>query len=111
MGYFWINIYTIVEHPYGTIKRQWGFSYISTKKQIKRASADVGLMFIAYNLRRIMNIIERKELKKYLEPLILLFLPVQIQKRAILNRFNKSIFFRKNITCFYKVSLNRLIFA
>jgi hypothetical protein len=22
----------IVEHPYGTIKRQWGFSYILTKK-------------------------------------------------------------------------------
>lgn len=23
---------SIVEHPYGTIKRQWGFSYILTKK-------------------------------------------------------------------------------
>ncbi len=101
----------IVEHPYGTIKRQWGFSYISTKKYIKRASADVGFMFIAYNLRRIMNIIDRKELKKYLEPLILLFLPVRSQKWAILNRFNSSIFYREIIPCFYKVSLNRLIFA
>ena len=26
----------IVEHPYGTIKRQWGFSYILTKKGIKQ---------------------------------------------------------------------------
>jgi len=43
---------SIVEHPYGTIKRQWGFYYIITKKSIKRASADVGFMFIAYNLRR-----------------------------------------------------------
>ena len=25
----------IVEHPYGTIKRQWGFSYIMTKKNTK----------------------------------------------------------------------------
>jgi len=56
----------IVEHPYGTIKRQWGFSYITTKKYKTRASADVGLMFIAYNIRRIMNIIGKNELKKYL---------------------------------------------
>lgn len=60
----------IVEHPYGTIKRQWGFSYISTKKNIKRASADVGLMFIAYNLRRIINIIGMKELQSYLKALL-----------------------------------------
>jgi hypothetical protein len=101
----------IVEHPYGTIKRQWGFSYISTKKYTERASADVGLMFIAYNLRRIMNILDRKELKKYLEPLILLFLPVQSQKQAIIRRFNNGIFFREIITCIFKVTLNRLIFA
>lgn len=56
----------IVEHPYGTIKRQWGFSYIITKKGMKRASADVGLMFIAYNLRRLMNIIDTNLLKKFL---------------------------------------------
>src|SRR3990172_2625752 len=45
----------IVEHPYGTIKRQWGFSYILTKKEKARAGSDVGFMFIAYNLRRIGN--------------------------------------------------------
>jgi hypothetical protein len=28
-----------------------------TKETIKRASADVGFIFIAYNLKRIMNII------------------------------------------------------
>lgn len=51
----------IVEHPYGTIKRQWGFSYISTKKTMQRASADVGFMFIAYNLKRIWNILKIKK--------------------------------------------------
>ena len=45
----------IVEHPYGTIKRQWGFNYILTKKTMQRANADVSFMFIAYNLKRIMN--------------------------------------------------------
>ncbi len=45
-------------------------SYISTKKGIKRASADVGLMFIAYNLRRIINIIGMKQLQSYLKALL-----------------------------------------
>lgn len=48
---------SIVEHPFGTMKRQWGFDHILTKKTMKRASADVGFIFIAYNLRRIINII------------------------------------------------------
>jgi transposase len=48
----------IVEQPYGTVKRQWGFNYISTKRTKQRASADVGLMFIAYNLRRLWNILK-----------------------------------------------------
>ena len=64
---------SIIEHPYGTIKRQWGFSYIITKKGMKRASADVGLMFIAYNLRRLMNIIDTKLLEKFLVELAFFF--------------------------------------
>ena len=57
----------IVEHPYGTIKRQWGFSYIMTKKGTGRAGADVGLMMTAYNLRRIFNILGADRLREYLE--------------------------------------------
>ncbi len=84
------EIYTqrqaIVEHPFGTMKRQWGFDHIMTKKSIKRASADVGFIFIAYNLKRIMNIIGIKQLieilnsfcplfytKKFLNSMYLLF--------------------------------------
>ena len=63
----------IVEHPYGILKRQWGFYYIMTKKTKKHASADVGLMFTAYNLRRIMNIVDRNVFKKFLEELGFLF--------------------------------------
>lgn len=57
----------IVEHPFGTMKRQWGFSYIMTKKGSQRASGDVGFMFIAYNLRRIINILGMEELRKCLK--------------------------------------------
>jgi hypothetical protein len=67
---------TIVEHPFGTIKRQWGFSYILTKKGISRASSDVGFMFIAYNLRRIGNILTMNVLKEYLRILLSWFLTV-----------------------------------
>ena len=66
----------IVEHPYGTIKRQWGFSYILTKKGIKRASSDVGFMLIAYNLRRIGNILTLNVLKEYLMILLPLLLGI-----------------------------------
>lgn len=64
----------IVEHPYGTIKRQWGFNYILPKKGIARAGSDVGFMFIAYNLRRIGNILTMNVLKEYLRILVSLFL-------------------------------------
>lgn len=54
---------SIVEHPFGTIKRQWGFDHIMTKKTKEHASADVGLIFIAYNLKRLMNLLSPAELK------------------------------------------------
>lgn len=63
----------IVEHPYGVIKRQWGFYYISTKKGIKRAAADVGLIFVAYNLRRIFNLIDKNTLQKFFKELAFLY--------------------------------------
>ena len=74
---------SIAEHPYGTIKRQWGFYYVITKKGIKRASADVGFMFVAYNLRRLMNIIDKNVLIKFLRELVYLFL----RKATVLKRF------------------------
>lgn len=70
----------IVEHPYGTIKRQWGFSYILTKKGISRASADVGFIMIAYNIRRIINIVGLKALKEYLKTIVSFIL----ENRALL---------------------------
>ena len=57
----------IVEHPYGTIKRQWGFNYIITKKYIQRAEADFGFIMTAYNIRRIINIIGARNLGKYMK--------------------------------------------
>ena len=63
----------IVEHPFGTMKRQWGFDHIMTKKGKKRASADVGLIFIAYNLRRLLNIVGIDGLREALDAFSLYF--------------------------------------
>lgn len=49
----------IVEHPFGTIKRQWGFDHIITKKGIHSASADFGLIALTYNLKRLIKILAK----------------------------------------------------
>jgi hypothetical protein len=64
----------LVEHPYGTLKRQWGFDHIMTKKGKKRASADVGLMMTAYNLRRLINLIGLEGLREALTASLAAFL-------------------------------------
>jgi hypothetical protein len=73
----------IVEHPFGVIKRQWDFYYIMTKRSIKHASSDVGMIFTAYNLRRIFNILDKILLKAYLKGLGLYFWPFQRPFKAI----------------------------
>jgi hypothetical protein len=93
---------SIVEHPYGIIKRQWGFYYITTKKGINRASADVGLMFVAYNLRRLMNIIGKDLLTKFLAELVLLFLPPGTLVKTFSAILKHRKFARMNIMQIYK---------
>ena len=100
----------IVEHPYGTIKRQWGFSYISTKKGKQRASADVGFMFIAYNLRRIINIVGKNALKKYLEVLVLLVSGKYRPIRLKINLLKAIKYLYKILTSYFEGCLNRLKF-
>jgi transposase len=82
----------IIEHTYGTIKRQWGFSYICTKKGLKRASADVGLMFIAYNLRRLMNILDKNTFKQYLKELANAFLSLTALQKVFVVPFHLATF-------------------
>ena len=77
---------TIVEHPFGTIKRQWGFSYIMTKQGIERAAADVGLIFIAYNIRRIINIVGYKAFRDYMQSILLYFLRIFKENGFIFSR-------------------------
>jgi transposase len=92
----------IVEHPYGVIKRQWDFYYIMTKKTIKHASADVGLIFSAYNLRRIFNLIDQNELKQYLK---VLAQPFEVLT-ALFNSFYASFSFTNQKVTLHKKNFN-----
>jgi transposase len=101
----------IVEHPYGTIKRQWGFDYILTKQGKSRASADVGFMFTAYNLRRIINILGQEVFKKYLRMLVLFFLQIFCITCLKKLKYEQCKFFRKYSRMNFVPSLNRFIFG
>jgi len=63
----------IIEHTYGIIKRQWGFYFISTKRGIRKASSEAGFIFTAFNLRRLFNILDKNELKRFLGSFALFF--------------------------------------
>lgn len=100
----------IVEHPYGTIKRQWGFSYILTKRGIKKANADVGLMFTAYNLRRLFNILGKEDLGNYLKNIAFAFIGIFQQIRLHFRPFKASNFQSRINVQFIRVPSNLLIF-
>lgn len=78
----------IVEHPFGTIKRQWGFDHVLLKG-LKKNEADFGLIFTTYNFRRLLTILGFPELKKRLENAFLLFFTLLFS----MNRHRSKIFF------------------
>lgn len=94
----------IVEHPFGVIKRQWDFYYIMTKKSMKHASADVGLIFTVYNLRRIFNLVGQNELKKYLKTLEFHLLTLNSYFKVICGVFSDRIYAQLFVKQFQKIS-------
>ncbi|MDO4544056.1 MAG: transposase [Clostridia bacterium] len=52
---------TIVEHPFGTVKWTDGAHYVLCRG-IKKATAELGLSFLAYNLKRAINMVGVKRL-------------------------------------------------
>ena len=56
----------IIEHIFGTIKRPWGFNY-TLLKGLQKVDGEMGLIFIAYNLRRSMSIFGIEDLLERLD--------------------------------------------
>jgi transposase/IS5 family transposase len=58
----------IIEHIFGTIKRQWGYDHILLKG-LEKNNGEFGLIYLIYNFRRIVNILDDKMIKKWLKSL------------------------------------------
>ena len=56
----------ITEHQFGTLKRQWGFTFTLMKGK-QNVLSEVNLMMMCYNLRRLMSIFDIKTLKRLLK--------------------------------------------
>ena len=47
---------SICEHPFGTIKRQWGFTY-TLMKGLKKVNGEMNLIMLTYNIKRTLSIV------------------------------------------------------
>jgi transposase len=66
----------ITEHPFGTLKRQRGFTHALVRKK-DNVLGEVGLMFIGYNLGRCISIFGMEKFIKYLKDRYLHFLTIK----------------------------------
>ena len=74
----------IIEHPFGTIKRSWGYTY-TLLKGIKKVNGEMSIIFTMYNIRRAMSILGVSELISRLKQ----WKPAyNDQQQAILRSFN-----------------------
>lgn len=63
----------IVEHPFGTIKRQWGFTH-TLLKTIPKVQTEFSIIVLCYNLKRSISILGTNGLKQALKRADLSFL-------------------------------------
>jgi transposase len=59
----------INEHVFGIIKRQWGYDH-TLMKGLKKVDAETGLIFTAFNIRRILNILGTKKFIRKMKKLL-----------------------------------------
>ncbi|OWZ85043.1 transposase [Natranaerobius trueperi] len=52
---------SIVEHPFGTIKKSFGYTYFLTRG-LNSVNAEAGFISLAYNLKRLINIMGVRDL-------------------------------------------------
>ena len=80
----------ICEHTFGTIKRQWGFTY-TLLKGLQKVDGEMGIIFICYNLRRTISIVGVKKLLKKLKKW-------KPDYKNMLNQGGKILFLKKSDT-------------
>jgi hypothetical protein len=65
----------ITEHQFGTLKRQWGFTFTLMKGK-ENVLSEVNLMMMCYNLTRLMSILGVNDLKHWLNSLYTNFIHI-----------------------------------
>ena len=83
----------IIEHQFGTLKRQWHFDYTLTKGK-EKVLGEVYLIFTGYNLRRLMSIFDFKTLMSKIKAHLRLFFD---HSQPF---YNKIEVFLENFKCF-----------
>lgn len=79
----------IVEHPFGTVKRTMGVSYFLTRG-LESVNGEAHLIFLAYNMKRVINILGVKEILKKLEAKKAFFLLYFLKRKQISVNILKS---------------------
>lgn len=80
----------IVEHPFGTIKRQWGYTY-TLLKTIPKVRTEFSIIALSYNFRRAMSIMDLNELKLALNSHTQTFLSHSTTITLIINQLFKQL--------------------
>lgn len=85
---------TMTEHPFGVVKRQWGYDHLMMKG-LQKTDSEISLIFLCYNLKRVMNIMGINGILKAIKAFSQCF-------GSFLNCF--SPFFKVNNSCFVQVN-------
>lgn len=100
----------VTEHQFGTLKRQWGFTYTLMREK-QNVLSEVNLMMICYNLKRLVSILGLKEIKTRLTSLDL---KDKTLIKSLLNLLRSFHYFIKSIYTSFKnyfKPANRLILS
>jgi len=84
----------ITEHQFGTLKRQWGFTFTLMKGK-ENVLSEVNIMMICYNLSRLMSIFNINNLKNKLKSLIITFLTISSYSKQFLGVLFPKPYFNK----------------
>lgn len=91
----------IIEHQFGVLKRQWGFSFTLVRGKTNVMS-EMNLLMMVYNLSRIISILGMETLKRKLNGILgLLFAQINLFQTKIdvygTMKYSRNIFFNQNI--------------
>ena len=92
----------IIEHQFGTLKRQWGFTYVLMRGK-EQVLGEASLAMLTYNLVRLMNIFGIEELKKRLKRCLICIFAYKRDFKP----FSPLKIYRKYLPCIRKMELKK----